>query len=272
MSLFDFVYQEKPMDPGVTERFFECKRGDLTIRGIEYKPEGENLPVAIVSHGFLMWRDTVRDYTRLLAKLGYAAYCFDFCGGSIPGKGKSDGKNCEMSVLTEVQDLEAVIAYVKSLPYTGDELLLMGGSQGGFVSALTAAKPEHNVDKLVLFYPAFCIPDDARAGKMLFTQFDPENIPEILNCGPITLGRLYPADVIKMDPYKEVTPYTGPVLIVHGTKDMIVNLDYAKRAYEAYAAHSPDRVTLHIIEDGEHGFHGVHDDMAKQYLEEFAKL
>ena len=55
-------------------------------------------------------------------------------------------------------------------------------------------------------------------------------------------------------------------------EDMIVNLDYAKRAYEAYAAHSPDRVTLHIIEDGAHGFQGPHDDLAKQYLEEFAKL
>ena len=53
MSLFDFVYQEKPMDPGVTERFFECQRDGLTIRGIEYKPEGENLPIAIVSHGLM---------------------------------------------------------------------------------------------------------------------------------------------------------------------------------------------------------------------------
>ena len=48
-------------------------------------------------------------------------------------------------------------------------------------------------------------------------------------------------------------------------------MNYAKRAYEAYAAHSPDRVTLHIIEDGEHGFHGDHDEMAKAYLEAFAK-
>jgi hypothetical protein len=49
-------------------------------------------------------------------------------------------------------------------------------------------------------------------------------------------------------------------------EDMIVNLDYAKRAYEAYAAHSPDRVTLHIIEDGEHGFHGVHDGQKRLHL------
>lgn len=258
------------MDPGVTERFFECRRGDLTIRGIEYKPEGENLPVAIVSHGFLMWADTVRDYTRQLARRGYAAYCFDFCGGSIPGKGKSDGKNTEMSPMTEVEDLEAVIAYARSLPYNGDELLLMGASQGGFVSAFAAAKPENKVSKLVLFYPAFCIPDDARAGKMLFAKFDPENIPDVINCGPITLGGCYPASVIKLDPYAEIVKYTGPVLIVHGTKDVIVNVDYSKRAYEAYAAQSPDRVKLVIIDGGEHGFHGEHDEQARAYLDEFA--
>ena len=268
MSAFDFVYQEKPLDPGVTERFFECQRDGLTIRGIEYKPEGENLPVAIVSHGFLMWRDTVRDYTRLLARLGYAAYCFDFCGGSIPGKSHSDGKNCEMTPMTEVQDLEAVIAYTRSLPYTGDELLLMGCSQGGFVSSVAAAKPENKVSKLVLFYPAFCIPDDARAGKMLFAQFDPENIPDLINCGPITMGGAYPASVIKMDPYQEIVSYDGLVLIVHGTKDAIVNLDYAKRAYEAYGA---QRAQLVIIEDGEHGFKGAHDEQAQEAIINFVR-
>jgi len=272
MSLFDFVYKEKPMDPGVTERYFECQRDGLTIRGIEYKPEGENLPVAIVSHGFLMWYDTVRDYTRLLAKLGYCAYCFDFCGGSIPGKSKSDGTNTEMTPMTEVKDLEAVIAYARSLPYTGEQLLLMGCSQGGFVSAYAAAKPENKVSKLVLFYPAFCIPDDARAGRMLFAQFDPENIPELINCGPITLGGCYPASVIKQDFCKEIAPYTGPVLIVHGTNDKIVNVSYAHKAYETYAAVSPDRVKLHIIENGDHGFQGEHDEMAKSYIEQFAKF
>ena len=265
MSAFDFVYQEKPLDPGITERFFECQRDGLTIRGIEYKPEGENLPVAIVSHGFLMWRDTVRDYTRLLARLGYAAYCFDFCGGSIPGKSHSDGENWEMSPMTEVEDLEAVIAYVRSLPYTGQELLLMGCSQGGFVSALTAAKPENAVSKLVLFYPALCIPDDARAGKMMFAKFDPTNIPELINCGPMKLGRCYVADAIEMDPIQEISSYRGPVLIVHGTKDNIVNLEYSRQAQQAYP-----NAKLHIIEGGAHGFSKKHDAIAIAHLRRFA--
>ncbi len=250
---------------GVSERFFECKRDELTIRGTEYRPEGDNLPVAIVCHGFMAFQDTVRQYAHTLASLGYAAYCFDFCGGCVI-KGKSDGLTTEMSVLTELCDLEAVIAYAQSLPYTGSELLLMGASQGGFVSALAAAKNSGLVDKLVLFYPALCIPDDARAGKMMFAKFDPNNIPEKLRCGPMKLGRIYPADVINLDPFTEISTYEGPVLIVHGTRDSIVNIDYAVKAQKAYK-----NAVLHIIEKARHGFRGKVDAQAIEYLKDFAK-
>lgn len=132
-------------------------------------------------------------------EIGYCAYCFDFCGGSVPPLGRSDGTTTDMSVLTEVQDLEAVIRYAQSLPYTSDTLLLMGCSQGGMVSALTAAKHPDAVDRLVLFYPAFCIPDDARAGHMMMAHFDPQNLPEKIHCGPMPLGRCYPEAVMHMD-------------------------------------------------------------------------
>ena len=264
MGMLDFLKKPKVQEP-FTETTFECKRGDLAIRGTEYRPEGENLPVAIVSHGFMAWQDTVRQYAKELARMGYCAYCFDFCGGSVMKKGKSDGETTDMSVLTEVQDLEAVIEYVQSLPYTGNELLLMGCSQGGFVSALVAAKHPELVDKLVLFYPALCIPDDARAGKMMLAKFDPKNIPERLNCGPMKLGRCYVADVIEMDPIQEISPYRGPVLIVHGTKDSIVKLNYSRQAQRAYP-----NAKLHIIEGGAHGFGKKHDTIAIAHLRRFA--
>lgn len=244
---------------------FECKRGDLTIRGTEYRPEGERLPVAIVCHGFMAWQDTVRQYCKLLAEIGYCAYCFDFCGGSVLNKGKSNGKTTEMSVLTEVQDLEAVIEYTQGRPYNSKEILLMGCSQGGFVSALTAAKRPGLVDKLVLFYPALCIPDDARAGKMMFARFDPNNVPEIVNCGPMKLGRCYVKDVIDMDPIEEIKSYSSPVLIVHGTKDKIVKLDYSRQAQQAYP-----NSNLQIIEGGGHGFSKKHDLLAMDHLRVFA--
>jgi len=262
--MFSFLKKNNTVEH-FTESVFACKRGGLTIRGTEYRPEGKDLPVAIVSHGFMAWQDTVRQYAKELARMGYCAYGFDFCGGSVMKKGKSDGATTEMSVLTEVQDLEAVIAYVQSLPYTGEELLLMGCSQGGFVSALVAAKHPELVSKLALFYPALCIPDDARAGKMMFAKFDPKNIPERINCGPMKLGRCYVADAIEMDPIVEIKPYRGPVLIVHGTDDKIVKLDYSRQAQRAYP-----NAKLHIIEGGAHGFSKKHDAIAMAHLRRFA--
>lgn len=256
-----------------TESLFECQRDSLTIRGTEYRPEGDKLPIAIVSHGFMAFQDTVRQYAKALAELGYVSYCFDFCGGSVV-KGKSDGKTTEMSVLTEIKDLEAVMEYVKSLPYSdSDNILLMGCSQGGFVSALTAAKRQDEISKLVLFYPALCIPDDARAGKMMFAKFDPADVPEVIKCGPMKLGRCYVTDVINMNPHEEIAGYKGDVLIVHGTEDKIVKTDYSKRAYETYLSNSANEEEGHIayrlIEGGQHGFSKKHDKMAIAILREW---
>ena len=116
-----FISLKKPkLKEGNKENLFECKRDGLSIRGSEYRLEGKNLPIAIVCHGFMAWQDTVRHYAVLLAELGCAAYCFDFNGGSVM-KSKSDGKITEMSVLTEVKDLEAVIEYVRTLPYVNKD-------------------------------------------------------------------------------------------------------------------------------------------------------
>lgn len=264
MGLFDFFKKPAASEP-FTETPFSCQRGNLTIRGLEFRPEGENLPVAIVCHGFMATQDTVFPYAKELARMGYCTFTFDFCGGCAGGKGKSDGATTEMSVLTEVEDLEAVVAYAQSLPYTTQELLLSGCSQGGFVSALTAAKHPDMVTKLVLFFPALCIPDDARAGRMMFAKFDPNNIPDVINCGPMKLGKLYAADMIHMDPIAEIRTYPGPVLIIHGDKDKIVNVDYSRQAHEAYP-----NSTLHIIEGGGHGFSKKLDVIAKSHLRRFA--
>ena len=254
-----------------TKTTFTCKRGSLTIRGVEYRPEGENLPIAIISHGFMANHKTVLQYVKFFAENGYAAYAYDFCGGCVIG-GKSDGLTTAMSVLTEVEDLKAVIDYVTALPYTNAaSLLLMGCSQGGFVSALTAAELKEKVSKLVLFYPALCIPDDARSGKMMFAKFDPNNPPEKFRCGPMKLGRQYVTDVIGMGPFEEIAPYNGDVLIVHGTKDKIVALRYAEEAEKTYASRESGSVKLHIIEKGKHAFSKKHDVIAIDHIRNFIK-
>ena len=174
-----------------------------------------------------------------------------------------------------MKDLEAVIHYAQSMEYSNArEIVLMGCSQGGFVSAIAASKLNGSISKLVLFYPALCIPDDARAGKMMFAKFDPDNIPDILLCGPMKLGKCYVKDVIGIDPYQEIQDFSGDVLIVHGTKDKIVDMEYSKRAYELYLENKgkkdePRVVSFFPIDGGRHGFSKRHDRVAIEHLKQF---
>ena len=257
---------------------FSCTRDGLTIRGkamIPTKAKSSKLTPVIVSHGFMADMRSTAGYCRKLAGWGFAAFCFDFAGGCL--RGTSDGKTTEMSVFTEVEDLLAVIDYVGSLPDVDiSKLILMGCSQGGFVSAITAAKLQEKVARLILFYPALCIPDDARAGHMMMARFDPENIPETLNCGPMKLGRVYPASVIDKDPNELIQSYQGPVTIIHGDADEIVALRYSESAMAAYQAHRDTKglrlphadAQLFVIRGAGHGFKGQEDSLAMEIVKQ----
>ena len=240
---------------------FECKRDRLTIRGTSFLPEKETDTAIIISHGFMDSSRSTIPYGKELCEEDYATYCFDFCGGCL--KGNSDGVTTEMSVFSEVEDLNAVIEHVRN---RYQKIILMGFSQGGFVSAITAAQRD-DIEKLILVYPALCIPDDARKGKMMFAKFDPENIPDVIKCGPMKLGRCYAETVIDKDPYELIRSYSEEVLIVHGTKDRVVDLSYSEKAQKTYG----DLCTLKKILGAGHGFRKAENDVALFHIKEFLK-
>ena len=191
-------------------------------------------------------------YAKALAGIGFAAFCFDFCGGGLVST--SRGSRRDMSVLTEISDIKAVIRFAQSLSNTDEsELLLVGCSQGGLVAALTAAQMPETVNGLVLLYPALCIPDAARGGEMLWLKFDPSHIPEKMHAGPMPLGRRYAADVMNMDAFRQIAGYSGKVLLLHGDRDTIVDISYAEKAESVYRAAGAD-VRFVVIPGGKHIF------------------
>ena len=261
---------------------FSCTREGLTIRGREYRPAGEKLPAVIISHGFMGTGSDIAGYAQQLAQWGSAAYVYDFCGGST--RSTSDGRFQDMTVLTELRDLEAVVEHVSGLPYIdGERLILMGCSQGGFVSALYAAAHPEQVERLVLFYPALCIPEDARRGNMLMYSFDPENVPELIHpeipadlppeiagsMGPI--GREYVTSMQRVDAFSSIAAYPGPVLIVHCDSDSAVNVVNSRRAQAAYHSVRPLRCQLAEITGANHGFRGTEDVHAMELVREFIR-
>lgn len=262
---------EGPLPQGVRAEAFRCERNGLTIRGTEYRPAGEGQPIAVVSHGIRAWQDTVRHYATALAALGYAAYTFDFRGGCAPGKGKSDGASTDMSVLTEVEDLLAVLAWAEARPYTDSRrTLLLGCSQGGFVSAITAARLGERVRDLILLYPALCIPDDVRAGRLLDAVFDPKHVPETIPCGSILLGRRYVEDMAGADAFQMIQAYPGNVLLIHGDQDEAVDVSYSRQAYQMYRQRGGGaRTRLEILPGAGHGFTQAEAGQAVQWMREF---
>lgn len=249
-----------------TAEEFEVMRDGLRLVGTKFVPAKPNGIPVIISHGFLGRRRDIARYAKCLAVKGCTAYTFDFAGGSPLSE--SDGRLQDMSVLTERADLMAVMDYVKrDLAVDYSKLVLMGYSQGGFVSALTAAARPEEVHKLALFSPALCIPDDARSGQMMFFQFDPQNVPDTVSAmgGRLTIGRGLIETAQALDAMEAIAPYKGPVLIAHGTADHIVNVSYAQRAKAAYG----DNAQLLLVEGADHGFKRFEDVIAKPVLRKF---
>ena len=233
------------------------------VYGVMYLPgeEKDSYPTVILSHGFNSSSMLNEGYAESFAKNGYAAYIFDFCGGSPSTK--SDGVTTEMSVLTEYRDLSNVIDQIKALDYVdGSQLFLFGLSQGGFVSAYTAAQRPDDVKGLILFYPAFVLQE------AYFEQYDSvEAIPdEDFESMGVPLGAIYAKDARSFDIYEEIGKYKGDVLICHGDKDTLVALSYSERAVEVYSS-----AELKVVKYGEHGFQGKLATEATGYAVEFLK-
>ena len=82
------------------KREFYVLRNDLKIYVKEFIEAGgdEKKPAIIFSHGFGGNHQAMEYYCKQFAALGYATYCYDFCGGSVGDTGKSDGDSLAMSI------------------------------------------------------------------------------------------------------------------------------------------------------------------------------
>ncbi len=226
----------KPEALGDTAYEVEVKRlylhsGDRLLYGELLLPKGLSgqLPTVICSHGINGSYRYFRNYAGMsLAMSGFAVYCFDFYGGS--DRSRSGGRMTDMTVFSERDDLNAVIDGIRMLDTTDRErLFLLGESQGGFVAAITAARRAQDIRGLIEYNPAFCIPDDAQ---LRFNS--EEDIPEQYVQVSCVLAHDYAAEMLDFDVYEEITGYKGPVLIVHGESDEIVDISYSEKAAEVY--------------------------------------
>lgn len=222
------------------------QKGDASIYGIAYVPETDKkVPLVIFSHELGNDHTSGERYAERLAEAGYAAYIFDFCGGTVGGN-KSSGSNSEISILTEAADLEAVLASAKTWDFADpDRIVLMGGSMGGLVTTVVGSGHQDEIAGMILMYPALSAKEDSGMEKYPTKEDVPDDVS--LFGGWIHVGKNYITDLWDFDFNQLLSSYKGPLLLLHGDRDSTVPLSWSEEARKII----PD-CEFHVIKDGGH--------------------
>lgn len=231
----------------------ECVRDGIVLRGTEHLPNQMNslIPAVILFHGFTANRcEFGFSFVKLARRLeaeGIAVYRFDFMGS-----GESDGNFSDMSVSTELEDAHAILDYVRSLDYIDSSRIgVLGMSMGGCVASLLAGYRPQDIQSLCLWAPAAFIPEAARNG-VLLGQHITKDMKEVgyLPWGNLQVGMNFFDEDINLHVYETAQNFEGPVLLVHGDKDLTVPIE---TSYE-YLKHYNKQAQLVTVAGASHGF------------------
>lgn len=204
----------------------------MRMSAVLEKPEGERCPIVVVIHGFTGYKEErhIVAVSQCLNEIGYATLRVD-----MYGHGHSDGRFHDHTLYKWLTNGMAAVDYACSLDFVTD-VYLCGHSQGGLTVMLLAALERDRIRGIIPLSPAAMIPEAARQGNMLGMAFDPERVPEVIECRKdLTLGGNYVRVAQMIDVEAAIDRYKGPVLIVHGDGDMEVPVQVGRDAAGRYA-------------------------------------
>lgn len=236
MHLSDLT-QKPQEETAMPEKEYEIRTEEMVIRTGGKEIYGKislpvmdttdrKCPAVICSHGYNGTHDWYISQCETFARHGIVAYCFDFCGGST--NSRSSGRSTDMTLFTERQDLLDVVDFISSMDMVdAHKVFLIGASQGGFVSALAAEERADLLRGVMLYCPAFVIPDDWRG------RFG-DDIPETYEFWGLTLGKVFFTSMKDLYAYDSIGRFKGPVLIFQGDRDKTVPLESSYRAAKQY--------------------------------------
>ena len=215
-----------------------------TLIGQLYSPPKKNFPIVIVCHGYRSSKNTTKakPLAQRLTSNGIGLFIFDFSG-----RGESDGKFEDTTITRYVHDLDAAISFCRKKT---DKLGVVGRSLGGLVALQQAAK-DKRINGLALMSPVSYFP--WRGTK----EFAKKSIKEWKEkgfafthserLGDMKIGYGFYSDGTKYQDYGEYKKIRCPVLVLHGTKDKSVSLDFSKRL----ARYVPNS-TLVVLKGADH--------------------
>jgi uncharacterized protein len=227
----------------------------LTLRSTVHVPGDPALPrrpTVVFVHGFSNNRMENRSFvlmSRLLESIGIASVRFD-----LSGHGESDGDFFDVTITSEIAETRSVVRAVRSFDFADPgRIALIGMSMGGVVAGIVAAE-EPGIRAACLWSPAAVAPFEVGSGHLKGRDIG----AEIREKGYFDADshRMSPAlveDIAGLDVYGRACTYAGPVRIIHGDKDDIAPLSYARR----YLDHYGGNAELEVVPGADHGWSTV---------------
>lgn len=218
------------------EERVELKNDGQSFIGTLATPGGDPAPVVLLLHGFTGSRDELpipntedgvfSRTARLLAESGYASLRIDFRGS---GESTADMTYEATTFEGQVADALAALEYLQSLNCVdGDDVYVIGWSQGGLVASAVAARSD-GLDAVAL-WQAVGDPE-ATYGGLLGAETmvagmaaaPDETITATLPWGAeVRLNGAFFDGIETFDPMAEVAAYSGPLFVTKGMLDTTV--------------------------------------------------
>ena len=229
------------------EKIFFFKSNGAKLAGVLHMPEKKvKVPIVVFNHGFTGNKSEVHCfYTKLgraLAKCGIAAFRFD-CFGC----GDSEGVFKNTDFYRDISDGHNAIELTKRFKDVNKSRIgVFGASKGGWLTSFLCGQRDDVKAAVIVCSPARY----TRIWGKRIRKFGGRNGFDF-DGNYVSKKFLDSAYEIADSNLKYVAEYPGPLLIIHGSKDKIVNPDDAKTYYKT----SNSKVKkLVYIKGANHGF------------------
>jgi pimeloyl-ACP methyl ester carboxylesterase len=224
----------------------------LTLRSTLHIPDGREtsrLPTVVFVHGFANNRMENRSFvlmSRLLENEGMASVRFD-----LSGHGESDGDFFDVTITGEIAETRSVVRAVRSFGFADPGRIgLIGMSMGGVVTGIVAAE-EPDIRAVCLWSPAAVAPFEVGAGHLKGRDIAAEMAEKgYFDADSHRMSQALVEDIAGLDVYGRSCRYAGPVRIIHGDKDDIAPVSYARR----YLDHYDGNAELEVVPGADHAW------------------
>lgn len=196
-------------------------------------------PMVVCCHGFtgnkVGYNHLTMNLANFLEQMGYGAIRFDFLGS-----GDSDGDfSTDTFVSGWQEDLANVLSWIESQDaLLSSPVILYGHSLGGLV-VLTYSGNNTRINARVVFAPVTDAINNFRdiiLGPELWKKaLAGEKIENFFDRG-FTLGSQFVKDLVRNNykPIEAAAILSTPLLVVHGTADLVVPIKGSQKLYEQY--------------------------------------